>query len=262
MSDKNLRRIPVSRRSNTGNGVPKLSPSQSPVTSRRSRAVIGGQLWRPRKDVKILQRCKSEPALPEVRTVPGGYGSRSEKSAVVEDVLFRQRTCIDIFSVPEILVPRSPRICPEGYNKDAKVVVNVTVEGSPGPVRTMLKLGSSVEETIKVAVKKYNEEGRSPHLDKAAASAFELHHSYFSLQSLSKSDVIGDVGSRDFYLRKCSSDNRAENMSTSSKNTDTASTNSNNDLVVSPSFAGLIDQKMKKIIRKAQKLWKFLGCMQ
>lgn len=47
----------------------------------------------------------------------------------------------------------------------------------------MLKLGSSVEETIKVAVKKYNDEGRSPHLDKDAASTFELHHSYFSLQS-------------------------------------------------------------------------------
>ncbi|CAA3005660.1 Hypothetical predicted protein [Olea europaea subsp. europaea] len=252
MSDKNLRRIPVSRRSNTGSGVPKPSPSQSPATRRRSSTIIGGRLWRPPKDVKILQGCKSEPALPEVRTGLGRDGSRSEKSAVVEDVLYWRRTCIDLFSALEN----------QGYNKDAKVVVNVTVEGSPGPVRTMLKLGSSVEETIKVAVKKYNDEGRSPHLDKDAASTFELHHSYFSLQSLSKSDVIGDVGSRSFYLRKCSSDSRADNISTLTKNAENGSKNSNYDLVVSPSFAGLIDKKIKKIIMKTRKLWKFLGCMQ
>lgn len=72
----------------------------------------------------------------------------------------------------------------QGYKKDAKVVINVTVEGSPGPVRTMVKLGSSVEETIKLVVAKYGEEGRTPKLERDSASAFELHHSYFSLQSI------------------------------------------------------------------------------
>lgn len=71
----------------------------------------------------------------------------------------------------------------QGYRKDAKVVVNVTVEGSPGPIRTMVKLGSNVEETIKLVVSKYNEEGRTPYLNKDAASTSELHHSYFSLES-------------------------------------------------------------------------------
>lgn len=71
----------------------------------------------------------------------------------------------------------------QGYKRDAKVVLNVTVGGSPGPVRTMVKLGSSVEDTIKLVVDKYSEEGRTPKLDKDAASSFELHHSYFSLQS-------------------------------------------------------------------------------
>lgn len=79
---------------------------------------------------------------------------------------------------------------------------------------------------------------------------------------LSKSDVIGDVGSRSFYLRKCSSDSRADNISTLTKNAENGSKNSNYDLVVSPSFAGLIDKKIKKIIMKTRKLWKFLGCMQ
>lgn len=62
------------------------------------------------------------------------------------------------------------------------MVINVTVEGSPGPVRTMVRLGSSVEETIKLVVDKYSKEGRSPPINKKAAPLFELHNSYFSLQ--------------------------------------------------------------------------------
>ena len=71
----------------------------------------------------------------------------------------------------------------QSYNKEAKVVVNVTVEGSPGPVRIMVKLGSSVEDTIKLVVEKYNEEGRTRKLDPKATSSFQLHHSSFCLQS-------------------------------------------------------------------------------
>lgn len=78
----------------------------------------------------------------------------------------------------------------QGYNKDAKVVVNVTVEGSPGPIRALAKLGSSVEETIRLVIGKYNKEGRTPRLDKDATSTFELHHSYFSLQS--KFNILND----------------------------------------------------------------------
>lgn len=61
-------------------------------------------------------------------------------------------------------------------------MINVTVEGSPGPIRTMVKLGSNVEEITKLVVKKYNEEGRTPLMDKDAFSTYELHHSYFSLE--------------------------------------------------------------------------------
>lgn len=70
----------------------------------------------------------------------------------------------------------------KGYDKEAKVVVNVTVEGSTGPVRTMVKLGSTVEHTIKHVVDKYREEGRSPKIDSNVSSSFQLHLSYFSLQ--------------------------------------------------------------------------------
>ncbi|KAL2543608.1 putative protein-like [Forsythia ovata] len=135
---------------------------------------------------------------------------------------------------------------PPRYNKDSKVVVNVTVEGSPGPIRTMVKLGSSVEEMIKVVIRKYNSEGRTPNLDKDFASRCELHHSYFSLQCLNKLDVIGDVGSRSFYLRKCRSDQGG-----STRNTD----------IVPMHASNFIARKMNKITRRTHKLWKLLGCI-
>lgn len=62
------------------------------------------------------------------------------------------------------------------------MVVNVNVEGSPGPIRTMVRLGSTVDQTIKQVMDKYGEEGRTPKLERDCATDFELHHSYFSLQ--------------------------------------------------------------------------------
>lgn len=74
----------------------------------------------------------------------------------------------------------------QNSRKEAKVVVSVTVEGSPGPVRTMVKLGSSVDDTIKVVVNKYSEEGRTPKIDPKAAASFQLYDSHFSLQGKKK----------------------------------------------------------------------------
>ncbi|KAL2543523.1 Uncharacterized protein Fot_12756 [Forsythia ovata] len=249
MSERDLRRrIPAYRRatSRSRTGKPSPSPSPAPLNIRRSRPPVGVRSRKPSENLKILRRSKSEPLL---LRGGGGEGDRNMTTAAAEEeedegVLYRPQTCTDIFSSPENLVPRSPNF--ERYNKDSKVVVNVTVEGSPGPIRTMVKLGSSVEEMIKVVIRKYNSEGRTPNLDKDFASRCELHHSYFSLQCLNKLDVIGDVGSRSFYLRKCRSD-----QSGSTLNTDIVPRHSSN----------FIARKMNKIMRRTHKLWKLLGCI-
>ncbi|KAK4422768.1 hypothetical protein Salat_1859300 [Sesamum alatum] len=257
MSERDLRRrVPANRRSVSNNRAPR--PSPSPVARRRIRPVGGGKLRRPSNSVKGLKRSKSEPSLwkacgGEAAVVVSALGDEEED----EGVLFRPRTCTDIFSSSDYSVARSPGRFSEGYNKEAKVVVNVTVEGSPGPIRTMVKLGSNVEETIKLVINKYNEEGRTPALDKHAASTCELHHSYFSLESLSKSDLIGDVGSRSFYLRKRSSSGRSDD---SRMEKASASTNQL-DVSPLPFLPSFIDRKIKKIVRKTRKVWKFLGCM-
>lgn len=146
-----------------------------------------------------------------------------------------------------------------GYNKDAKVVVNVTVEGSPGPIRAMVKLGSSVEETIKLVIDKYGEEGRTPRLDKNATTTFELHHSYFSLQSLNKLDAIGDSGSRNFYLRKSGSVRSINASLTPDNLSRSASSHLPGSSVIC--LQSFICRKINKFIRRTNKLWKLLGCM-
>lgn len=63
------------------------------------------------------------------------------------------------------------------------MVVSVTVEGSVGPVKAMVRLGDSVGEAIATVLERYAREGRSPRLDPAASESFQLHHSHFSLHS-------------------------------------------------------------------------------
>jgi hypothetical protein len=56
--------------------------------------------------------------------------------------------------------------------QEAKVVVNMTMDGSMGPVRAMVRLSSSIREAITAMVERYDMEGRSPRLDLASAASF------------------------------------------------------------------------------------------
>ncbi|CAK9173143.1 unnamed protein product [Ilex paraguariensis] len=252
MSDRDLsRRVPLNRRRPR---KPHPSPSPSPSPSPRWRATPAPRgLTRPSTPIKILERCNSEPSLWIV-------GDDHRNLTSPDSLFYRPKTCTDIFSPSEML-SRSPQKV-EGYNKDSKVVVNVTVEGSPGPIRTMVKLGSSVEETIRLVVRKYSEEGRTPRLDKDAASTFELHQSYFSLQCMNKSAVIGDVGGRSFYLRTSNCCSSQDKIAPASDNNLSATANT---LITQPPFIFLpnfISRKINKIIRRTRKLWKIMGCLQ
>lgn len=70
------------------------------------------------------------------------------------------------------------------FQEGAKMVVSVTVEGSPGPVRAIVRMGASVEEAIALVVDRYSREGRTPLLDRRSAGSFQLHYSHFNLQSM------------------------------------------------------------------------------
>ncbi|KAG5249228.1 PPR containing protein [Salix suchowensis] len=235
---------------------PHPSPSPSTRTPSQRRSV------KPSKSIKIFKRSSSEPMMAWGGGTEDSIDQQKQRSSFLfyesdggSGVLFRPHTCTDVFaSSPSLIMPAnfSPRSSyDQGYKKDAKVVVNVTVEGSPGPVRTMVKLGSRVDDTIKLVVHKYSEEGRTPKLDKDAALTYELHHSYFSLQSLDKSELIGDVGSRSFYLRRSNSNRSCD-----------GGANSPPTPIQGPPFLLLefLACEWGKIVRRTRKLWQVLVC--
>ncbi|KAJ1416047.1 hypothetical protein SESBI_17567 [Sesbania bispinosa] len=227
-------------------------PSPSPSPRRRTKK-------KPRP-LRILKRCSSAPLLSrrDVFDIDDADSLRSRGT------LFLPQTFSDAFLSSPSLFASSPKIYSnqiKGCDKETKVVVNVTVEGSPGPIRTMVKLGSTVEETIKCVVEKYREEGRSPLIDPNKASSFQLHHSYFSLESLDKSEVIGEVSSRSFYLQK----SNGVNSFRSESGQDLVTRSSAPPIAIAtpplllPSF---IARKLSKIIRRARRLWKIMVCSQ
>ncbi|KAM1800821.1 hypothetical protein ACFX11_032500 [Malus domestica] len=274
MSERGLR-----RRSQVSGGQKTRPPNLSPSTQRRThQSRRSPKQHHPHhqhhqhhsKPIEILKRCSSVPVL--VGSIGSDFYEEEEKEGLrvpamlsePEGVLFRPHTCTDIFaSSPSLMMVQPLPFSPhknEGYKKDAKVVLNVSVEGSPGPVRAMVKLGSTVEETIKLVVDKYSKEGRTPKLDHEALS-FELHQSYFSLQSLDKSEVIGDVGSRSFYLRKSSSSSNGVSTSLITEvvpvreNTPPAAPRP---VFLLPNF---IARKLGKIARRTHKLWRVIICI-
>ncbi|XP_073004336.1 uncharacterized protein [Typha latifolia] len=89
----------------------------------------------------------------------------------------------------------------------AKVLVNVTVHQSLGPLQVMASTEWSVADLISAAVQFYVKERRRPPLPTTEPSAFGLHFSQFSLESLDTKEKLFGLGSRNFFLcpKSCSS---------------------------------------------------------
>ncbi|OAY79860.1 Uncharacterized protein ACMD2_13741 [Ananas comosus] len=247
-----------------GNPNPRrrTSPSDTAAAARLRR--------RPKAAIKILPRTASEPVLWIPRSTSGGGDDDDpdrRPSPTIAAQIGGGGGDLSTSSSPSLFAraPRSPAAALGERWGEAKVVVSVTVEGSAGPVRAMVRLGASVEEAIAAVVERYGREGRSPKLDPAAAAAFQLHHSHFSLQSLNKSDKIGEVGGRSFYLRK-NSGNNSFNFGQGDSDIKTISSeiilfNPRSVAIDPPNFFSFIIKKLDKIGRRTKKLWRMVTCI-
>lgn len=81
----------------------------------------------------------------------------------------------------------------------SKLLVNVTVAQSIGPLRVLISTEATVMDVIKAALALYAKEGRKPPLDTDPLS-FGLHYSQFSIDCLNPKDKIKDLGSRNFFM--------------------------------------------------------------
>ncbi|KAE8792297.1 hypothetical protein D1007_33079 [Hordeum vulgare] len=259
-------------------GVLRLGPSPP---SRRGGGSAGRRLRMPVQLLRVprtrkraeegkgaLTRSASEPALwwHDARVHPA--------PSPPPPPLDRPHTCYDVLapddspfagsaSSSSLLLPPPDRRTPW---EEAKVVVNVTVEGSAGPVRAMVSLGSSIRDAIAAVVERYHREGRSPRLDPASADSFQLHHSHFSLQSLNKNDKIGQVGGRNFYLHKNDGSNglalqRGEPGAHSGGGE--IAQNHGGQLAGVPyhrQLLAIVIKKLDKIGRRTRRIWRILTC--
>ncbi|CAH1452485.1 unnamed protein product [Lactuca virosa] len=130
-------------------------------------------------------------------------GRLSEKSVsfhgrVPEDMvgkLIRPRT------VPNLITGRGA-ITTEAMTppKLTKLLLNVTVHRSLGPVQVLISPESTVGDLIAAALRQYSKEGRRVIFPSLDPSGFDLHYSQFSLESLSRDEKLNELGSRNFFL--------------------------------------------------------------
>ncbi|CAN6278708.1 unnamed protein product [Urochloa humidicola] len=87
-----------------------------------------------------------------------------------------------------------------GRAAPSKVLVTVAVQRSMWPLQVMAHAEWRVADLVAATVELYVREGRRPLLPCADASAFGLHYSQFSLQSLDPDEKVVELGSRSFFL--------------------------------------------------------------
>lgn len=137
---------------------------------------------------------------------PSQTGKTSEASASSSSSKVKKNTMM-----------RRPKTQPELLNRDDhtmkmkmntpvdqvlranKLLVNVTVAQSIGPLRLLLSIDATVEDVIQATLVLYAKEGRKPLLSNHPTS-FGLHYSQFSIDCLNPADKIRDLGSRNFFL--------------------------------------------------------------
>lgn len=205
----------------------------------------------------VLRRTVSEPNLYRHGALHCQDESHDhpKKNKELKDLMLRARTLSDLFprppSIPRLSLPQTPlssfyESSEKSFTEADRILVNVTVEGSTGPIRVIVRKGDTVNDLIKVTIDNYAKEGRHPVLD-ADTNMFELHVSNFSLESLNRSDPLGELGTRTFFLRQ-------EIRGVADQPELFTST-------PGPLFSSFIIARLKKLGRKTRKFWKIMDCM-
>ncbi|CAI0413935.1 unnamed protein product [Linum tenue] len=81
-----------------------------------------------------------------------------------------------------------------------KLLVNVKIERSLGPVQVFMSPESRVKDLIKAAVEIYVREKRRPFLEENDPRRFRLHYSQFTFQSLEEEEKLVNLESRNFFM--------------------------------------------------------------
>lgn len=92
----------------------------------------------------------------------------------------RPKTLPELLSNKNVVVDT---ILQEGRPRLMKLLLNVTIQGSLGPVQVVMTPESTVNDLIATSVRIYAKEDRRPILVTTDPAMFDLHYSQFSLES-------------------------------------------------------------------------------
>ncbi|KAJ0076631.1 hypothetical protein Patl1_36139 [Pistacia atlantica] len=84
--------------------------------------------------------------------------------------------------------------------KLTKLLLNVNIERSLGPVHVVTSPENTVSDLIKAAIDIYLKEKRRPLLKHTHPQFFALHYSQFCLESLKADEKLSNLGSRNFFM--------------------------------------------------------------
>ncbi|KAJ8543548.1 hypothetical protein K7X08_006071 [Anisodus acutangulus] len=88
----------------------------------------------------------------------------------------------------------------EKQQKLTKLLINVNIQNSLGPLHVVMSPEKTVEDLIKAAIEIYVKEKRRPLLPISNSCCYELHYSQFSLESLKAEEKLLNLESRSFFL--------------------------------------------------------------
>lgn len=111
------------------------------------------------------------------------FHGRSPVVIEVPKQLRRPRTVPDLRSTGVPVQAASAGAGFEERPRLSKLLLNVTMQGSLGPVHVIMTPDSKVGDLIATAMRQYVKEGRRPMLLTADPSCYDLHYSQFSLES-------------------------------------------------------------------------------
>ncbi|XP_060181531.1 uncharacterized protein At4g22758-like isoform X2 [Lycium barbarum] len=88
----------------------------------------------------------------------------------------------------------------EKQKKLKKLLMNVNIQNSLGPLHVVMSSENTVGDFIKAVIEIYLKEKRRPLLPSSDARCYELHYSQFSLDSLKPEEKLLNLESRSFFL--------------------------------------------------------------
>ncbi|GAA0155122.1 hypothetical protein LIER_38026 [Lithospermum erythrorhizon] len=141
----------------------------------------------------------------KVKPVYRASSFHGQDSGAVREMMRRPRTVPNLLIHGGAAAPTLPELHQiyhehEEPKKLPKLLLNVTIQRSLGPVHVVMLPDSSVGELIAAAVHLYVKEARRPVLSSVDPAGFDLHYSQFSLESLSREEKLITLGSRNFFL--------------------------------------------------------------